>query len=105
MFHQAEIARLQKQKELLVLQSDVRRRLLAVDWQRVRAPESWLNEGGNLARRHPLWTAVLAAGVGMLAVEVMRQPGAVAGVIGRLGRLGSLVLAGWKMFRGENDKP
>jgi len=102
MFHQAEIARLQKQKELLVLQSDVRRQLLATDWQRLRSPESWLNEGGNLARRHPVWTAALAAVAGVLIGKAVRNPGAIAASIGRLGNLASLAFAVGKMFRAGN---
>ena len=57
MFQKAELERLQQQKELLLLQSDVHRLLLATDWQRLRSPANWLNEAGNVARRHPVWTA------------------------------------------------
>ena len=57
MLQKAELERLRTQKDLLVLQSDVNRLLLAADWQRLRSPENWLHEAGSLARRHPLWTA------------------------------------------------
>jgi hypothetical protein len=92
------------QKNLLVLQSDANRFLLAGDCQRLRSPETWMNEAGNLVRRHPVWTAALAAGAGAMALKVMRQPGTVAGLIGRLGNLAPLVLAGLKMFRGKNKE-
>lgn len=102
MLQKAELERLQKQKELLVLQSDASRLLLAADWQRLRSPETWMNEAGNLVRRHPVWTTALAAGAGALAIKVMRKPGTIAGLIGRLGHLAPLVLAGWKLFKGKN---
>jgi hypothetical protein len=104
MFQKAELARLQKQKDLLVLQSDVNRLLLAADWQRLRSPATWMNEAGNLVRRHPVGTAALAAGLGALAIKVVRQPGAIAGLFGRLGNLAPLALAGWKMFQGKKPE-
>lgn len=103
MFQKGELELLQKQKELLVLQSDVNRLLLAADWQRLRSPENWMSEAVNLARRHPAWTAVLAAAAGTLVVKSLRKPGAILDGIGRLGKVASLALAGWKLFRGKNS--
>jgi hypothetical protein len=99
MFQKAELARLQEQKDLLVLQSRANRLLLAADWQRLRSPENWLHEAGNLARRHPLWTAVLAAAAGVLAIKTMRKPGSILGGMGSLGKLASTALSVWKLFR------
>lgn len=99
MFQKAELARLQAQKDLLVLQSSANRLLLAADWQRVRSPEQWLNEAGRLGRRHPLLTAALAAATGVLAVQTVRQPGAVVGGIGRLGKLATVAFSVWKLLR------
>ena len=101
MFQKAELERLQKQKELLVLQSDVNRLLLAADWQRLRSPENWLNEAGNLARRHPIWTAALAAAAGLLVVKAVRKPGAVMGRLGRLGELAATAFSIWNLVRGK----
>lgn len=103
MFQKRELEILQQQKELLVLQSDANRLLLAAGWQRLRSPENWMGEAGNLARRHPVWTAVLAAAAGTLVVKSVRKPGAVLGGIGQFGKLASMALTGWKMFR--ENKP
>jgi hypothetical protein len=99
MFQKAELERLRLQKDLLVLQSDANRLLLAADWQRLRSPENWLHEAGNLARRHPLWTAALAAAAGVLAVKAVRKPGSAFGGIGRLGKLAATAFSVWKLFR------
>ena len=104
MFQKAELARLQEQKDLLVLQSHANRLLLATDWQRLRSPENWLHEAGNLARRHPLWTAALAAAAGVLAAKTVRKPGSILGDMGSLGKLASTALSIWKLFRRENPE-
>jgi hypothetical protein len=103
MFQKAELERQRQRKELLVLQSNANRLLLAADWQRLRAPENWLNEAGNAARRHPVWTAALAAVAGVLVVKAVRNSGAITGLIGRLGNLAPLAFAVWKMFKGKNS--
>ena len=104
MFQKAELARLQKQKELLVLQSDVHRLLLAADWQRLHAPANWLNEAGNLARRHPFWTAGLAAAAGLLVVKAVRKPGGIMGGLGHLGELASTAFSIWNLVRGKKTE-
>lgn len=103
MFEKTELARLRAQKELLVLQSDVNRLLLAADWQQLRAPENWLHEAGHLVRRHPLWTAVLTAVAGVLAVQTVRKPGSSLGGIALLGKLASTAWSVWKMFRRQKS--
>ena len=99
MFAKAELERLRIQKELLVLQCDAHRMLLVADWQRLRSPENWMNAAGNLVRRHPVWTAALAAAAGVLAVKAVRNPRAVTGGLGRLENLASLAGAVWKLVR------
>jgi hypothetical protein len=103
MFEKTELARLQAQKELLLLQSNANRLLLAADWQQLRSAENWVHEAGNLARRHPLWTAGLAAVAGVLAVQTMGKPGPGLGGIARLGKLASMALSLWKLFRREKS--
>ena len=101
MFQKAELERLQQRKASLVLQSDANRRLLATDWQRLHSAETWLGEAGNLARRHPIWTAALAAAAGVLAVKAMRKPGSVMGGLERLGELASTAFSVWNLVRGK----
>ena len=103
MFQNAELERLRLQKDLLVLQCDAKRLLLAAEWQRLRSPENWMNEAGNLARRHPLWTAALATAAGAVAVQALRQPGGILGGLGRFGKMASVALSVWKMFREKNS--
>lgn len=98
MFRQAELERLRLQKELLVLRSDANRLLLAAQWQQVRSPQRWLEEAGQAARRHPLWTAALGLGAGILAVKALRRPTAAAGWLSRVGQLASAALALRKLF-------
>lgn len=104
MFQKTELARLQAQKDLLVLQSDANRLLLAAEWERLRTPENWLNAAGQLARRHPLWTTALATAAGALTVQAVRKPGALAGGIGRLGKFVSLGLTVWRLFRRKDTE-
>lgn len=104
MFQKAELERLRLQKDLLVLQSDANRLLLSADWQRLHSPENWLNAAGNLARRHPLWTAALATAAGVLTVKAVRKPGTVMGGMGRLGKLASTAFSVWKLMRRKNSE-
>lgn len=105
MLHQTELERLRIQKKLLVLQSDANRLLLAADWQRVSSPETWMNEAGELARRHPVWTTALTAAAGVLAVKAVCRPGILAGGLGRLGGIGAMALSAWRMFRSKKTEP
>jgi len=99
MFQKAELERRQRQKELLILQSDVNRLRLAADWRRLHSPANWLSEAGNLTRRHPVLTAALAAAAGMLAVKAMRKPGAMIDALGRLEKLAATAFSAWQLFR------
>jgi hypothetical protein len=104
MLGKAELERLRLQKDLLVMQSDVNRLLLAADWQRLRSPENWLHEAGSLARRHPLWTSALAAAAGVLAVKAVRKPGSLLSGMSGLGKLASTTVSVWKLFRREKSE-
>jgi hypothetical protein len=98
MFGQTELETLRLRKELLVLRGDMDRLLLVTELQRAGSAGHWLVEAGKAARRHPLLAAVLGGGVGLLAIRVLRQPGAAVGWLARLGTLGSTALSLWKLF-------
>lgn len=98
MFGKAELERLRLQKELLVLQSDMSRLVLAAELRRLSSPELWRNEVGHAVRKHPLLTAVLGVGVGVLAIQALRQPGAAMSWLGRLGGAGSTLFSVWNLF-------
>ena len=98
MFGEAELETLRLRKELLVLKVDMDRLRLASDLQRLGSPEFWLVEAGKAVRRHPVLTATLGGGVGLLAVQTLRRPGAAVGWLGRLGALSSTALSLWKLF-------
>jgi hypothetical protein len=98
MFGQAELDRLRQHKRLLVLQSEAHRLTLVADLQRLRSLEFWQNETTQTARRHPLLTAALAVGAGIVAIKAVRQPGSLLGLVSKLGGAGSALLSAWKMF-------
>jgi hypothetical protein len=99
MFQNAELARLQAQKNLLVLQSSVNRLKLAADCQRLCSPEHWAQEAGRAVRRHPFLIAALAAGAGVMVVRAWRNRGSAWAGIGGLGKLASLAFTVWKLAR------
>jgi hypothetical protein len=94
----SEIEELRLQKELLVLQSDTSRLLLDLELQRLRKPEFWRREAGQLARTHPMVMAAFGVGAGALAIKAVRQPGAAVKWLGRLGGAGSMLHTVWKLF-------
>lgn len=98
MFGKVEMERLKAQKSLLVLQSEVNRLQLAADWQKIRSPKNWVSSAGGMIRHFPILTTVLSTVAGALAVKTLRKPGMIMGGIGRLTKLASLALAGWKLF-------
>jgi hypothetical protein len=104
MFGKVEMERLRAQKSLLVLQSEINRLQLAADWQKIRSPKNWVNSMGGIARHFPILTAVLSTVTGALAVKALRRRGMIMDGIGRLTKLASLALAGWKLFGNKNPK-
>ena len=98
MFGKAEVERLRLQKDLLVLQCDANRLVLATELQRLRSLEFWQDEAGHAVRKHPLLTTALGVGVGVLAIKAVRRPGAALGWLGRLSGAGSTLLSLWNLF-------
>lgn len=96
-----ELEELRLQKELLVLQSDTRRLLLDLEFQRLRSPEFWRREAGQAVRTHPWLTAVLGVGAGALAFRTVRQPVAAMKWLSRLGGAGTTLMSFWKLFGGK----
>lgn len=99
MFAKAELERLRLQKQLLVLQNEANRLVLAVELQRLRSPEVWQNGASQVVRKHPLLTAALGLGVGVFAIKALRQPGVAMSWLGRSGGAGSMVLSVWNLMR------
>lgn len=104
MFQEEELERLQKQKALLVLQSEANRHKLAEDWERLSSADFWVNEAHGLLRRHPAMTTALAAAGGMLAVRLLRKPSGIAGTLGGLGKLASVAFTVWRLVRRQKDQ-
>ncbi len=98
MFGKEQLKVLRLRKEMLVLKSGMDRVRLASDLHRVRSPEFWLVEAGNMARRHPVLTAALGGGAGLIAMRTLRRPVATSGWLERLGALGSTALSLWKLI-------
>lgn len=99
MFAKAELERLRLQKELLVLQNEANRLVLAAEMQRLRSPEIWRNGASQAVRQHPLLTAALGLGVGVFAIKALRRPGVALSWLGRLGGAGSTLLSVWNLMR------
>lgn len=104
MFPKEELDRLQERKALLVLQSEVNRQKLTEDWQRLSSADFWVNEAHGMVRRHPALTAGLAAAGGMLAVRLVRKPGGIIGALGGLGKLASVAVTAWRLFRRQKGQ-
>ncbi len=98
MFAKTELERLRLQKELLVLQNEANRLVLAAEWQRLRSPEFWQGEASQAVRKHPMLTAALGLGVGVFAIKALRQPGVAMGWLGRLSGAGSTLLSVWNLL-------
>jgi len=105
MFQRQELACLEARKSLLVLESDINRQTLAADWRHLRQPETWVDEMGQVAKRHPIWTAALSAIAGALAVQTVRKPDSVSGGIDRLGKLATMAFSVWKLFKRAKGSP
>lgn len=84
MFRHRQLADLERRKELLVLQCDATRSLLALECRRLKSPDWWLGEAGRFAREHPLWTAGLGLAAGAVVARVATRPRQLAGWL-RLG--------------------
>lgn len=104
MFGKAELEALRLRKELLVLRSDMDRVRLVSELRRLQSAEYWLAETARIARRHPVVTALLGGGAGLLAVQSLRRPVGVTGWLGRLGSLGSVALSLWKLYESRQRK-
>jgi Fe2+ transport system protein FeoA len=98
MLGKAELEKLRLQKDLLVLQSDANRLVLTTELQRLRSLGFWQGEASQVARKHPLLTAVLGVKVGVLAIKAMRQPGVAMSWLSRLGGAGSTLLSVWNLM-------
>jgi len=105
MFQREELKQLRLQKEQLVVQSDANRQRLMSDWQRLQSPGLWLDETLGLVRRHPWWSAGLAAAAGALVVKTLRQPRTLLNGIGRLGKFASVAFSLWRLYRRKWRQP
>ena len=104
MFQKSELEQLRLRKEQLVAESEANRQALVAGWQRVCSTEKWLDEAGGFLRRHPAWTTGTAVAAGMLVGKIMRKPGAILAMVGRLGKVAPLALTFWKLFRRKMEK-
>ena len=98
MFRKAELEELRLRKDLLVLQCEANRLLLASEWERFRSPEFWRSEAIHSASKHPILTAALGVGGGILAIQMLRRPGTVIRWLGRLVGASPVLSLVWKLF-------
>ncbi len=98
MVRKTELEHLRLQRELLALQCDANRLMLAVEWQQLQSRDYWLAEAGRMARRHPLKAAALAAATGLLITKTVQNPAVAGGWLGRLAKAASTALSVWRLF-------
>jgi len=98
MVRKTELEHLRIRRELLALQCDANRLLLAVEWQQLQSRDYWLAEAGRMARRHPLKAAALAAATGLLITKTVQNPAVAGGWLGHLARAASTALSVWRLF-------
>jgi len=98
MVRKTELEHLRLQRELLALQCDANRLMLAVEWQQLQSRDYWLAEAGKMARRHPLKAAALAAATGLLITKTVQNPAVAGGWLGRLAKAASTALSVWRLF-------
>ena len=94
---------LRLRREVLALRCDTSRLLLTAYYQQFQKPEFWANQVGNAALRHPLWSAALSLGAGMMAVNVVRKPRTLVSMLGGVGGFVSTALSIWKVFNRKED--
>jgi hypothetical protein len=98
MFGKAELERLRLQKDLLVLQGEASRLVLATELQRLGSPGFWQAKASQAVRKHPWLTTALGIGAGVLAIKALRHPGTAMSWLGRLSGAGSTLLSAWNLF-------
>ena len=98
MVRKTELEHLRIRRELLALQCDANRLMLAVEWQQLQSRDYWLAEAGKMARRHPLKAAALAAATGLLITKTVQNPAVAGGWLGRLAKAASTALSVWRLF-------
>lgn len=89
MFGNRTMSRLAARRQELLFQSEVNRRLLAVNFTELRAATAWVDVGVGFIQRVRPYAMVLAPILGFLVVRLWRRPG---GIFGKL----ALVI---RMFR------
>ena len=105
MVRKTELEHLRLRRELLVLQCEANRLMLAAEWEQLQSREYWISEASKLARRHSLWAGAFAAGAGLLVTKEVRRPGGKTGWLRRLLRLASMASSIWNFFDGKDKEP
>jgi hypothetical protein len=98
MFRYPELDRLQRQKELLVLQCETSRSLLALECRQLKSPGWWLGELGRAAQQHPMLTVVLGVGAGALATRLVARPRGLGGLVSLATKAVPVALNMWKLW-------
>jgi hypothetical protein len=98
---------LRLRKQALILESGINRRLLATEWQRVRAAAAWIGEVKRFGRQARTWWPVLAPLLGLLIARRLRRSSPGVSRTGMLLNLLETALSLWKQFapRKSGDEP
>ena len=86
-------------KQALILESEVRRRMLEGEWQKLRAATSWMGEAKRLGQKALPWWPVLAFVAGLLSVRGFKRPSPFVSRAGPILSLITTALSLWKQTR------
>jgi len=67
-------------------------------------PEFWWSGASSSVRKHPLLTAGLGIAAGVLAIQLLRQPGAMIRWFSRIIGASSAVSSVWRLFGGGDRR-
>lgn len=98
MFGDEELEKLRLRKEVLAVECDAYRVLLAAQCRRLRQPGFWMDEAGKAVTQHPMLATVLGLGAGAIAMQTLRKPRSALGWLGKLSTVVSAVRAVRKFF-------
>jgi len=86
-------------KQALILESEVRRRMLEGEWHQLRAAASWMEEAKRIGQKALPWWPVLALVAGLLAVRGFKRSSPFVGRAGPVLSLITTALSLWKQTR------
>ncbi len=95
---------LDARKRALVLESELNRLKLRVEWRQVQAATAWVSDGVRACRQASPWLLRLAPLAGFFAARTFRRSGSVSGKLLRLARWIGPLHSLWKSLAPSLEK-